>query len=180
MNNAIKDANPRRAFFRWMARQSLLTFEEMRGRPQMRLNDLPALPSDEIATLQPEVLADVTIFTGNDLVLARLPGKDDTITLFPICSPELAIFNRFNGMNTLSDVAGSWRDESGLPLEQTFLGVRTLFLRMTQLGVCAPVNATGDPVSPAKTGTQQKETEINASPEALAPVPTQIGEGKME
>jgi len=179
MQNAVNDANPRRTFFRWMVRQGLLAFEEMRGRPQMRLSDLPDLPLAEIAAMQPAVLADVTIFTTGDFVFARLTGAVDAIALFSISSPELTIFNRFNGMNTLAHVAADWSNESGRPAEEAFLDVRNLFLRMTHLGVCAPVYAADDHSALPGTVTQHEREPISAL-RTSGPVAAQFGEEETE
>ncbi|MBZ5510035.1 MAG: hypothetical protein LAN70_02590 [Acidobacteriia bacterium] len=144
MKEATAGMGGRRAFFRWLARESVIQFDELRGRPQLRLSDLPQLPVAQVAALKPGIVPGVEIIPAGDRVLARLPKRTDAVTLFSLHPMQLAIFNRFNGMSTLAEVAESVCAQSGQPPEEVFAATRSLFLRLAALGVCAPVNTTSD------------------------------------
>jgi hypothetical protein len=141
---ASKTANAgtggRRAFFRWLARESATKLDEMRGRPQMRLNELRALPIAELAVLEPGVLPGIQILPEATRVLARLPGRPEPVPLFTTEPMLLAIFNRFNGLMTIAEVAEAVCIEMGEPAEKAFGHTRGLFLHLAELGVCAPFN----------------------------------------
>ena len=97
MTEAATGPAGRRAFFRWLARESAVKFDELRGRPQLRLNDLPLLPPGQVAGLKPGIAPEVEIIPTDRCVLARVPGRAEPAVLFPLHSGHLAIFNRFNG-----------------------------------------------------------------------------------
>ncbi|MFZ0800148.1 MAG: hypothetical protein WCA13_02340 [Terriglobales bacterium] len=144
MNIVTKSIRDRREFFRWLARESLVAFDELRGRPHLRLRDLNELPDAQMLASKPGILPEVEIIVEDCSILARLPQQADAVTLFSRDSIELAIFNRFNGTCTLAEAAESVGAESGTEPEEVLTATRILFLRMVALGVCAPVNALSD------------------------------------
>lgn len=51
----------RRLFFRYVARESVVRFEELGGRRYVKFDDLPKLPPEEIAALVPQICPGVQI-----------------------------------------------------------------------------------------------------------------------
>jgi hypothetical protein len=141
VDKAIAGASGRRAFFRWLAREGAARFDELRDRPQMRLSDLPLLPAAQAAALKPGILPGVEILPEERDILARVPGRPQPVALFPAVSASLGMFNRFNGSNTLAEIAEAECAGTGQSPEAAFQAVRALFLRLAGMGVCAPVNA---------------------------------------
>jgi hypothetical protein len=139
----------RRAFFRWLAREGAVKVDEMRGIPQLRLSDLPQVPPARLAGLRPAILPGVEIILAEGAVLGRLAGRADAIPLFPRAPVPLAIFNCFNGTDTLLHAAESVCAATGMEPEAAFGAARSLFLQLVALGVCAPANISHDPAGPA-------------------------------
>lgn len=137
---AIGDAR-RRLFFRYMARETLVWCEEMCGVRHIRLSDIPKFPPQAFAALIPRVCPGVEIVPQAGRVCARLPGAKDTVTLFPASDDAcLAVFNRFNGRNTLGQAASSLAGAMGWSAAESMSRVRALFLRLLALRVCVPCN----------------------------------------
>lgn len=82
MNIVTKSIRDRREFFRWLARESLVAFDELRGRPHLRLRDLNELPDAQMLASKPGILPEVEIIVEDCSILARLPQQADAVTLF--------------------------------------------------------------------------------------------------
>lgn len=140
-----KPIEDRRLFFRYLARETVVWFEELRGKPNFSLADLPKLPPEAIAVLVPKICAGVQIVPEKDQVLARLPGASENVALFPCDEANLAVFNRFNGEKTIGQVAGELSAAMAWTQERSLEHVKGLFFRLVGLRVCAPAN----PIAPA-------------------------------
>jgi hypothetical protein len=131
----------RRGFFQFLAREGVAWFDEARGRPQMRLSDLPELPPEALAELVPQILPGVAILPTDTEVRARRPGETETVALFQLEDTNLLIFNRFDGRATLGETVEAVSVATGLDRQETLARVRSLFLRVVGLRVCVPCNA---------------------------------------
>lgn len=131
----------RRQFFRWLAREGVVGFDEMRGRPQLRLAELPRLPDQVLARLVPGVLPGVRILPGDQEVRAQLQGVQEPRLLFR-CNPvSLFLFNSFNGRTELSQIGKDLSARTGWPEEKGFAAAKAFFFHLVALRVCAPTNA---------------------------------------
>lgn len=131
----------RRRFFRAAARETVVWFEELRGRRHIKFDDLYQLPPEAIAALIPRICPGVQIAPAEGQVTARLEGSGEAVALFPMDEANLAVFNRFNGQNTIGQVAGELSAAMGWPQEHSLERVKDLFFRLLRLRVCAPANA---------------------------------------
>jgi len=132
----------RRNFFRSLAREAVVRADEMRGVPQMRLDQLDQLPEEVLARLIPGIAPGVQILPGEDVVRGRVPGVEEPLVLFWRAPAELFVFNRFNGRNRLGQVAEEWAAETGTEYARAFGFTRAIFLGLVRLRVCVPVNTT--------------------------------------
>jgi hypothetical protein len=137
-----KPIDDRRLFFRYLARETVVWCEELRGKPNVRLADLPKLQPEAIAALVPRVCPGVQIVPEKGQVSARLPGASEMVALFPPDEAHLAVFNRFNGENSIGKVAGELSAAMGWPQERSLEYVKRLFFRLVHLRVCVPSNTT--------------------------------------
>jgi hypothetical protein len=135
----------RRLFFRYLARETVAWFEEFGGKPNVNLADLPKLPPEALAALIPRMLPGIEIIPGKDQVSARLPGAAEPVVLFPANDANLAVFNRFNGVNTIGSVAAELSAALSWPPEQSLGNVKRLFFRLVSLRVCVPANTVPAP-----------------------------------
>ncbi|MBI2877934.1 MAG: hypothetical protein HYY20_13745 [Candidatus Tectomicrobia bacterium] len=130
----------RRSFFKFLAGEVTAFFEELCGRPQLRLADLGQLPDETLAQIMPKVPPGVEILVTEGHIRARCPGKEEPIILFDRNPANTFVFNRFNGLTPLGGIGAelaatlSWDGEHG------FAHARSLFLRLVRLGVCVPGN----------------------------------------
>jgi hypothetical protein len=131
----------RRLFFRYLARETVVWFEELCGKPNVQLADLPKLPPESIAALIPRVCPGVEIVPEDGRVAARLPGASEVVALFASEEANLFVFNRFNGEKTIGQIASELSAAMTWPEERSIGYVKELFFRLVRLRVCVPVNA---------------------------------------
>ena len=130
----------RRNFFRSLAREAAVRADEMRGIPQMRLDQLDQLPDEVLAELVPGVAPGVQILPDDDFVRGRIPGVAEPVVLFRHAPAELYVFNRFNGRNRLGQVAEEWAAETASEYSRAFGFTRAIFLGLVRLRACVPMN----------------------------------------
>ncbi len=135
-----KPIDDRRLFFRNFARETMAWFEELGGKPNVKLAELPDLPPEALAALIPRIIPGVRIIPEKEQVSAQLAGASEIVALFPCVEANLAIFNRFNGENNIGKVVAELSAETGWPRERSLEHVRRLFFRLVRLRVCAPAN----------------------------------------
>jgi hypothetical protein len=135
-----KPIDDRRFFFRQLARETVVWFEELGGRPGVKLTDLPSLPPEAIAALVPQICPGVQIVPEELQVSARLPGAGEMVALFPSTEANLLVFNGFNGMNTIDKVACDLSAATQWSRERSLEHVKEMFFRLVRLRVCAPAN----------------------------------------
>ena len=133
-----KPIDGRRLFFRYAARETAVWFEELRGRRHVKFDDLAKLPPEEIAALVPQICPGVRIVPGDGQVSARLPGASEAVVLFLSDEANLAVFNGFNGRNSIKKVAGELSAAMAWPREIAMEHVKHLFFRLLRLRVCVP------------------------------------------
>jgi hypothetical protein len=135
------NAAPRRLFFRFMARETLVWCEELCGVRHVRLSDVAGFPPHVFASLIPKVCPGVEILPEAARVCARLPGAKDAIPLFSTADQaSLAVFNSFNGETALGKIAGDLAGSMAWTAAESAARVRELFLKLLELRVCAPCN----------------------------------------
>jgi len=135
-----KEPIDRRLCFRYFARDTMAWVEEVFGKPQVQLTDLPTLPAEVLGELIPQVCPGVRILPQETRVCGRLEGANETLTLFSRNNANLFVFNRFNGQQTLGAIARELGAEMNWPCDRAFVYVRGLFFRLVGLRVCVPAN----------------------------------------
>jgi hypothetical protein len=131
----------RRLFFRWLARKGAFKVDEIRGVPQRLLDDIPALPDAELASIVPGIVGGVAISPrGAEVWAVTRGGQPTAVKLFGDDPVALSLFNQFNGQTALGDAALRLGEIMNWPAERSFAVARAFFLRLVRLGVCAPVN----------------------------------------
>jgi hypothetical protein len=147
----MKPGNPidgRRLFFRYAARETAVWLEELGGRRHVKFDDLAKLPPEEIAALVPKICPGVQIVPEDGRVSARLPGASEVVALFQSDDANLAVFNGFNGQNTIGKVAGELSAAMAWPQERSLAHVKQMFMRLLRLRVCVPANDVSSKVLP--------------------------------
>lgn len=130
----------RRSFFRHMARETVVWFEELGGHRHILLSEVAKYPPATLSVLMPRISPGVQILAEQGRVSARLPGQEQALPLFPTEGADLFVFNRFNGQTELGKIAAELGAEMGWPAERSFSFVRERFLKLLMLRVCVPAN----------------------------------------
>lgn len=129
----------RRGFFRAFVGEMASFLDDLKGRPQFRLDDLSTARLSELEMLMPAIRAGIEIRIGEETLDALKAGK--AITLFTRDPLTEAVFNRFNGRKSLGDIAEEIHAAMpGVERETALEHARTLFLSLVEQGVCAPSN----------------------------------------
>ena len=115
--------------------------QELRGRPQLRLEDLGKLPDEKLGQVMPMVRPDyeVRIEDGAE-VTARQRESGAVIRLFPLDSYKTAIFNMFDGMTPLAEIGRRLAASPDLEEDAAFSRAKRLFIALVDKGVCVPSN----------------------------------------
>lgn len=119
-----------------------MAFEEMRGRPQLRLADIPKLPDATLAEIIPMVREDVRLDVNQRDVIAYPPERNESIVLFARDSIETVLFNRFDGRTAIRRIAAEAAATMSWSTDEGFARVKRLFLDLVERGVCVPSNPT--------------------------------------
>lgn len=130
----------RRRFFKSFLGQGVSIYHELTGRPQHRLSDLWELPNETLSEIKPVVLPGIDIITTEEHVCAKRRGQEGTITLFTLELQNTLLFNHFNGQLTIGQISGRLASSNSENPKEVFLRVKSFFLELVRLGVCAPGN----------------------------------------
>lgn len=130
----------RRLFLKSLVGQASVLLDEISGRPQLRLADLPQLSDEMLGEIKPLIIEGFEITVDDEYILARKPGQDEDVKLIATDRASLYVFNLFNGIWPIAEIAShlaefmSWNEETSLGF------TKELFLHLVSLGVCVPGN----------------------------------------
>jgi|GEM_PF-833962 len=128
----------RRRFFRYMARETVVWFEELCGRPHVRISDVAKLPPERLRGVVPRIRPGVQIIPEQGRVCARLAEQAEMVEVLRTGEAELFVFNRFNGQKRLEEIAQELGAAMSWPPERSFAFVREFFLRLLRMRICVP------------------------------------------
>jgi hypothetical protein len=124
-----------------LAGEGVSTVDELRGIPQCHLDELPALPDQQLALLAPGIREGVEIIPGDGVVLARRYPGTEPVLLFRTDPAVLLLFNRFDGSTPLGAAAQSLAAAMEWPEAKCFAAAKALFLHLVKMQACVPRNA---------------------------------------
>ena len=128
----------RRRFWSDLITAMQIAVGESQGGRAYSLADLGKWSDSQLASIVPVILPGTQILVQNSFVWGRSPKGSQPLQLFPLESPALAVYNRFNGQTRLSDNARCLELETGWEAQRCFAYVRGLFLWLVLARVCAP------------------------------------------
>lgn len=128
----------RRLFFRYMARETVVWFEELCGRPHVLISDVAKLPPERLRGVIPRIGPGVQIIPEQERVCARLPDQTQPVEVLRTDEAGLFVFNRFNGQKQLQEIAEELGAAMTWPPERSFAFVREFFLKLLVMRVCVP------------------------------------------
>ncbi|MBN1542625.1 hypothetical protein JW992_10805 [candidate division KSB1 bacterium] len=130
----------RRRFFRHFFGQSAVLTDEARGKPQLRLSDLPKLTDEQLARIYPKLIANTVIRTAKD-GRTTCHQEQTPETRVPLNEAEAHIISAFDGRKSIGQIAAGLKQQNA---ESAFAETKSLFLRLVDAGLCFPTNAVGN------------------------------------
>jgi hypothetical protein len=132
----VNPLQPRRQFFRSFARDLLGMADEVRGRPQMRLDELATLSDADLSNLRPALNAAFRLDGGR-----IVEGATEICVLDDI---GRYIAGRFDGRRTLIAIANDVASAFTLDPQAALRAVRHVFLSLAKPMICIPSNLPGE------------------------------------
>jgi hypothetical protein len=131
----------RRYFFRSFLGQAVSVVGEIRGRPQLSLEELGRLPDTVVRTMRPvrDKLGPYSI-EGSELVLKRV-GSAEREVVYAFGAWELDVIARFDGRSTLWEIAQAHASSQKVHAAAAYHGARSLFIALASYLVCRPSDA---------------------------------------
>jgi hypothetical protein len=138
----------RRTFFRSFLGDVAVFFDELRGKPQLRLMDLSNLPDHVLSQIKPVISDGTEISLVDGYVAARRKASEKSRNVLELNPENLFVFNRFNGATTIDDIADGLSRAMSWDRQQAFDYTRSVFLRLAQFGTCVPGNPIDSDLQP--------------------------------
>jgi hypothetical protein len=133
--------NSRRNFVSYLMGSILATIDEIRGIPQLKLCDLEKLPDERLAGLIPKIdHAGILLKEKEGEIVRKDAASMAQRRIDKLNAVEQAIFKRFSGTETIAEIAAWAADNHKMSAEEGFRVTRELFLRLSKLRICSPVN----------------------------------------
>jgi hypothetical protein len=137
--------NPRRAFFRGIVGETAAWIEELQGRPQLRMVDVPRLPDEALARVTPVMNSERGSFVHERDVYVAEPGDAKRWRRVKELTPDASrVAREFDGRRTIAELAEHLRSGasgSAISYEIAFATVKSVFLDLLRAGLCHPANA---------------------------------------
>ncbi len=133
----------RRQFFPMLVQELIVNVQQVRqGKPAYTLENLGDLPDDKLAVIRPMISPLYRIRVVDGQVCSQFKDDADAPVRphFPTTPEYLAAFNRFNGRQSLQEIAGAVAAEFVWETDAAFRFTRDLFLALAAQGVVVPQN----------------------------------------
>ena len=136
------DSMRRRHFFRSFLGEAVSAVDEIRGRPQLSIDDIGRLPDSVLRTMRPvrDALGPYLIEQGQ--LLRGEPGdpaRRQIVYVFE--SWELDVLARFDGRSTLDAIAQAHATSHKIDVETAYKRAKSLFVALASYLVCRPADA---------------------------------------
>ena len=132
----------RRQFFPMLIQELIVNLGATQGKLAYQLGELGNQPDEKLAIIRPMVNPAYQIRVIDGQICSQLKG-DASATVqahFPKTPENLAVFNRFNGKQTLREIADAVAKEYEWELDDAFRFVRDIFLILAVHLVVVPQN----------------------------------------
>jgi hypothetical protein len=132
--------NNRRNFFRSFIAETISFIDEIKGTPQLRLDDLKTLPDDILKGMVPVFNKAFPSRIEDGQLLVQ--GKDGEFRPYCLLDERHAyILTCFDGNHSITGMANLLVAEFQLDPDAAYAEVKTFFLRLAEAGICHPAGA---------------------------------------
>ena len=131
----------RRHFFRSFLGETVSAVDEIRGRPQLSIDEIGRLPDSILRTMRPvrDVLGPYSIEQGQ-LLWSEPGGAARKTVVYAFESWELDVLGRFDGRSTLDAIAQAHATSQNIDIETAYKRARSLFVALASYLVCRPAD----------------------------------------
>ncbi len=130
----------RRNFFRALLQEVVVTIKTAKGGQSFRLSQLGSMSDDQLAQIIPTMNPAYEIFVEEGYLWTRHKQTEKRHQEFSLNEENKQVFNRFNGRNTLGEIARQLNHDLGWEKTKAFAHARGLFLSLVDHLACLPGN----------------------------------------
>lgn len=134
----------RRNFFRHFFWEAYCVAEEVRGKPQMLLSDLPALEDHVIGNMKPVLQKANGYFINKGELLFKDSKMAEPKEVKRFDEYQNFILGWFNGNHTVSEISKAYAVHFKITEQDAFVPVKNLFITLSKYMVCCPAHAHDD------------------------------------
>ena len=131
----------RRSFYRKFLAETLSLFEEIHGKPQMRVKQIDTV-SDDVARRMIPVFNNNQLYrVENNYIFLRDYKTGVHRKIIQLKPREIFIIENFDGYMTIENIAGLVESEFKIEYEEAFQQVKETFFMLAKRMICHPAHA---------------------------------------
>ncbi len=110
------------------------------GHVGRKLSDLGAWPDQDLLCVAPVIAPEAQIEPEDGSLTGFSPsaGRGEPVVLFSLELPAYQVYLQFNGLNSLTEIAGNLAQQTGWSEDKAFAYTRGVFLSLVVLGLARP------------------------------------------
>lgn len=136
-----KDKVSRRRFFRVVTGDFIVLFDELHGKPQLRLSELSDCPQHVLSRIKPILLPGAQAAVSKQQVTTRYEQVKTVVSVeHPDQATKFLIDRIYDGQKTIGQLTSELAANMSWDEQQSFGCARDLFLKLVKAGVCIPSN----------------------------------------
>lgn len=133
----IHVSTPRRKFLSAVMTEIKVYNKSSKDHQGRKLSDLGRWNTDELLCVVPMLIPGSRVEIKQEYICIT-PNGGRPLMLFSLHSPALFVFNLFDGMNTLDEIAEAVSRQNSWSDDKSFAYTRGVFLSLVAVGVCQP------------------------------------------
>ncbi len=131
----------RRGFFRLLLNETVSLTEEVRGKSQMRLNELAHLPDSVLRQVRPVLHHEPFYTLEEQRVLLKRQPNQPLQELCHLTNAERSMLVYFDGQHPLAEISRLIAQASQQDENATYQQLKKLFFLLAQYCICFPAQA---------------------------------------
>lgn len=139
LNSPINQS--RRKFFGCFFAEIISAIEQVRGKPQMRLENMESLPDKVMAGITPVLKQSTSYRIVKDCLLIKNKENGSFKEVYRFNATEYYMLGFFDGYHTLKNIGVHLENRFGINPEESFEYVKSFFINMASYAVCHPADA---------------------------------------
>jgi hypothetical protein len=128
----------RRKFFPLLVREVFSIFEELKGKPQRKISDLPNLPDDVVRKIVPVFNREKNFNIKDNVLNLRNKKTGENKEIYVFDSEEKYIFELFDKGKSLEEIGNKAAEKFGTEDKTAYRKTRSLFLSLSKFLICFP------------------------------------------